>query len=229
MLHHVNRLLATTTDTGTWSYAISTPESLVADTDGDTIFNSVTTFDNTAVFVIVSGDNITNTTGISFLYSPSVAATLYKQDSDGFRSGSITVGAEDTASSGTYTTNAEVEANRDGTNGDMSGCFLAVGGKSSQATFNASTTALRSTESSGTLTLNVPTHTAGDIMFACFSVNNASTVTSAPSGWTEVVNYTAVNARLTIYTKEASGSEPASYDWGVANATAAISFSVTTT
>lgn len=88
------------------------------------------------------------------------------------------------------------------------------------------TSALRSTSGSGTLTVNVPTHQANDLLFLAVTVNNASFVTSVPSGWTEVGKTTDQAERLGLYYRLASYSEPASYNWTVAAEAAALSFSV---
>jgi hypothetical protein len=88
------------------------------------------------------------------------------------------------------------------------------------------TSRLRGAIGSGTLTVDVPTHQANDLLFLAITVNNSSFVTSVPSGWVEVGKEIATAERLGLYYKLASSSEPASYNWTVAGEAAALSFSV---
>ena len=82
------------------------------------------------------------------------------------------------------------------------------------------------TLAAATFSLNVPSHSPGDYLYVFLTVNAAAFVTSIPAGWTLLGSATATAERLGVYYKVASGSEPASYSWTVANAYAVVSFAV---
>lgn len=80
--------------------------------------------------------------------------------------------------------------------------------------------------SGGSVSVAVPSHSPGDYLYMCLTVNSISFVTSIPAGWTLLGKVTATPERLGVYYKIASSSEPASYTWGIAAAYALVSFAV---
>lgn len=76
---------------------------------------------------------------------------------------------------------------------------------------------LASSSSPQTLTVNVPTHSAGDLLIAV-AYNSSSHELTPPSGWIEFYEQTVtvtVSFTVRAWYRIASGSEPASYDWGL--------------
>jgi hypothetical protein len=61
---------------------------------------------------------------------------------------------------------------------------------------------------------------AGDVLIAQFTADDAPSVTTVPAGWATVVSPLAMgtSARLFVYYKVAGAAEPASYAWGLSTA-----------
>lgn len=72
----------------------------------------------------------------------------------------------------------------------------------------ASTTAKQNDGAGAAMTINVPTHTDGDVMFLLWNDRNAAS--AGPAGWTQFTNVPNVTVRAQVFYRVAS-SEPANY------------------
>jgi hypothetical protein len=87
------------------------------------------------------------------------------------------------------------------------------GGGGAGIAFRSASSATTGSSTATSLAVNKPSGVvSGDWMFAGISVSNQDATITAPAGWTLVRTITDT-MRLSIYRKQAGGSEPASYTW----------------